>query len=104
MLIRTPYSVGPYGPDKFPDVSGSFESFARDGFIIVRQDVRGRYMSEGEFVNMRPHNPRKAGATEIDESTDTYDTIDWLIKNLPNHNGRAGMWGISYPGFYASAG
>jgi uncharacterized protein len=104
MMIRTPYSVGPYGADRFPDVSGSFESFARDGFIIVKQDVRGRYMSEGEFENMRPHNPRKVGTTEIDESSDTYDTIDWLIKNVPNHNGRAGMWGISYPGFYASAG
>ncbi len=104
LLLRTPYSVRPYGPDTLPDASGSLESFARDGFIIVRQDVRGRYMSEGEFVNMRPHNPRKVSPTEIDESTDTYDTIDWLIRNVPNHNGRAGMWGISYPGFYASAG
>ena len=77
---------------------------ARSMFIFVYQDVRGRYMSEGEFVNMTPHRAVKHGPQDIDESTDTYDTIDWLIKNIPNNNGKVGMWGISYPGFYTAAG
>ena len=55
-------------------------------------------MSEGEFVNMRPHRPHKTSPTDIDESTDTFDTIEWLLKHVPGHNGRVGMWGISYPG------
>ena len=75
-----------------------------NGYIFVYQDVRGRYMSEGDFVNMRPHRAAKHGPTDIDESTDTYDTIDWLVKNVPNNNGKVGMWGISYPGFYTAAG
>ncbi len=106
LLNRTPYSVGPYGEDASSDPAPgtSLYSFAQDGFIIVRQDVRGRYMSEGEFVNMTPHKPHKSGPSDIDESTDTYDTIDWLLKNVSNNNGRAGQWGISYPGFYAAAG
>jgi putative CocE/NonD family hydrolase len=104
LLIRTPYSIAPYGPDKYKDSLGPSPAFAKDGFIFVYQDVRGRFMSEGEFVNMRPYNPTKRGAQDIDESTDTYDTIDWLIKHVPNNNGRVGMWGISYPGFYAAAG
>ena len=78
--------------------------FGTDGYIVVYQDVRGRWMSEGEFVNMRPHKAQKASPTDIDESTDTFDTIDWLLKHVPNHNGRVGMWGISYPGFYTAAG
>src|SRR5262249_7507639 len=65
---------------------------------------RGRWMSEGEFVNMRPYRPHKEGSREIDENSDTYDTIDWLVKHVPNHNGRVGMWGISYPGVYAAVG
>lgn len=68
------------------------------------QDVRGRFMSEGEFVNMTPHIDKKQSDTDIDESSDTYGTIEWLLQNIPNHNGKAGMWGISYPGFYAAAG
>src|SRR5262249_11262634 len=75
---------------------------AREGYIFAYQDVRGRWMSEGEFVNMRPHNPNK-GPQDIDESTDTFDTIAWLVKNVPNNNGKVGMWGISYPGFYVAA-
>ena len=78
--------------------------FGNEGYIVVYQDVRGRWMSEGEFVNMRPHRTQKHGPQDIDESTDTYDTIDWLIKNVPNNNGKVGMWGISYPGFYTAAG
>ncbi len=74
------------------------------GYIFVNQDVRGRFMSEGEFVQVTPHVPNKQKPTDVDESSDTYDTIEWLLKNIPGHNGRVGMYGISYPGFYASAG
>ena len=101
---RTPYSVQPYGVDAYKSDLGPSAHFGTEGYIVVYQDVRGRWMSEGEFVNMRPHRPHKTGPTEIDESTDTYDTIDWLIKHVPNHNGSVGMWGISYPGFYTAAG
>ncbi len=104
MLHRTPYSVAPYGPNLYKSALGPSPLFQNERFIFVYQDVRGRLMSEGEYVNMRPHKPKKAGARDIDESTDTYDTIDWLVKNLPNNNGRVGTWGISYPGFYVSAG
>ncbi len=104
LLNRTPYTVAPYGPDKLKDKLGPSPLFARDGYIFVYQDVRGRYMSEGEFVHMTPHRPAKAGAGDVDESTDTYDTIEWLLKNLPGHNGKVGQWGISYPGFYTAAG
>jgi len=103
LMERTPYSV-PYGPDNFPGSLGPSGQFAESGYIVVYQDVRGRYMSEGEYVNMRPQLGSKHGKTEIDESTDTYDTIDWLIHNVPHNNGRVGMWGISYPGFYAAVG
>ena len=104
MLTRTPYSVGPYGDDKYKTTVGPSQLFAEDGFIFVYQDVRGRFMSEGQFVDMRPINLKKNGPADIDESTDTYDTIDWLVKNVPNNNGKVGMWGISYPGFYVSEG
>jgi len=104
LMIRTPYSVGPYGADRYKSTLGPTQEFEREGYIFVFQDVRGRFMSEGEFVNMRPHNDSKNGPDDIDESTDTYDTIEWLVENLPNNNGRVGMWGSSYPGFYTSAG
>ncbi len=104
MLSRTPYSVHPYGEDAYKDTLGPSALFGNEGYIVAYQDVRGRWMSEGEFVNMRPHRPHKSGPKDIDESTDTFDSIDWLIKNIPNHNGRVGMWGISYPGFYTAAG
>src|SRR5205085_10579097 len=94
----------PYGPDRFKSDLGPSRRFDEEGFIFVFQDVRGREHSEGEFVDVRPHLPKKYGAADIDESSDTYDTIDWLIKNIPNNNGRVGMWGISYPGFYAAMG
>ena len=102
MLSRTPYSAGPYGQEYKPSL-GPSQAMAREGYIFVYQDVRGRWMSEGEFVDARPHNPNKKGK-DVDESSDTYDTIEWLIKNVANHNGRVGMWGISYPGFYTSMG
>lgn len=103
IMMRTPYSSGPYGEANFPDLLGPSETFAREGYIFVYQDVRGRFMSEGNFVNMTPHVSDKRGPKDIDESTDAYDTIEWLLKNVPNHNGRVGQWGISYPGFYSSA-
>jgi putative CocE/NonD family hydrolase len=104
MLDRTPYSVAPYGIDNYRAQLGPSEKFGKDGFIFVYQDVRGKNMSEGEFVDMRPHNPNKRGPKDIDESSDTYDTVDWLVKNVTGNNGRVGIWGISYPGFYTSAG
>ena len=103
LLERTPYSV-PYGPDAFPNSLGPSSHFAESGYIVAYQDVRGRYMSEGDYVNVRPQLAGKHGKADIDESTDTYDTIDWLVHNVPHNNGRVGMWGISYPGFYAAAG
>jgi putative CocE/NonD family hydrolase len=104
LLTRTPYSIQPYGSDAYKADLGPSPLFGKDGYIVVYQDVRGRWMSEGEFVEMRPHRDLKSSPRDYDESTDTYDTIEWLIKNVPNHNGRVGMWGISYPGFYAAAG
>lgn len=103
LMQRTPYSV-PYGPDNFPGSIGPSAHFAESGYIVVYQDVRGRYMSEGDYVNMRPQLAGKHGKNDTDESTDTYDTIEWLIHNVPHNNGRVGLWGISYPGFYAAAG
>lgn len=102
LLDRTPYSVAPYGEDKYKTELGPSMLFARDGYIVVYQDVRGRYMSEGDFVGVRPYLPNKKKKTDVDESSDTYDTIDWLIKNIPNNNGRVGTWGISAPGFYTT--
>lgn len=104
MLNRTPYGVAPYGADAYRAELGPSPLFSRDGFIFAYQDVRGRYMSEGDYVNMRPHRPIKTDAAEIDESTDTYDTIDWLVKNVGGNSGKVGQWGISYPGFYTSMG
>ncbi|HEY6547090.1 MAG TPA: CocE/NonD family hydrolase [Vicinamibacteria bacterium] len=103
LLNRTPYSVAPYGADQYRERLGPSTFFEREGYIVVYQDVRGRYMSEGEWVEMTPHKPKKSGPADVDESTDGWDTIDWLVKNVPGNNGRVGMWGISYPGFYTSA-
>ncbi len=103
VLTRTPYALKPYGPDNYTDPSGSFESLARDRFVLALQDVRGRYASEGTYVHVRPFNPAKA-AKESDESSDAWDTIDWLVKHVPNNNGNVGLFGISYPGFYTSMG
>lgn len=104
MLNRTPYSVNPYGPNAYRDALGPSDLFQKEKFIFVYQDVRGKFMSEGEWVEVRPYKPKKSGPKDIDESSDTYDTIEWLLKNVPNNNGRVGMWGISYPGFYTSMG
>jgi putative CocE/NonD family hydrolase len=103
MMQRTPYSVQPYGIDNYRTSLGPSPAFLNEGFIFVYQDVRGRYMSEGVFLEMTPHLKTKRGPKEVDESSDTYDTIEWLLKNVKGHNGKAGLWGISYPGFYAAA-
>lgn len=103
LLTRTPYSVAPYGVDNYRASLGPSEHFEREGFIFVYQDARGRYMSEGEFQQVRPHQPNKSGPKDIDESTDTYDTLEWLLKNIPNNNGKAGMIGVSQPGFHVAA-
>ncbi|MEZ4920007.1 MAG: CocE/NonD family hydrolase [Saprospiraceae bacterium] len=101
LLKRTPYSCSPYGENEFV---GSFQNMqlARSGYIFVMQDVRGKYMSEGEFVDVRPFNPDKKSSRDIDEASDTYDTAEWLVKNVENNNGKIGVYGISYPGFYAT--
>jgi putative CocE/NonD family hydrolase len=104
LIERTPYSVGPYGADNYPKHLGPAPGFVKDGFIFVYQDVRGRYQSDGTFIEMTPHKDVKKSAKDVDESTDTYDTIEWLLKNIPNNNGAAGLYGISYPGFYVAAG
>ncbi|HUX97393.1 MAG TPA: CocE/NonD family hydrolase [Bacteroidales bacterium] len=103
IITRTPYSLSPYGEDRYPRALVPSMLFVKEGYIIVYQDVRGRWMSEGEFVDIRPHNPDKKGKKDIDESSDTYDTVEWLLNNLDSHNGNVGLYGISYPGFYASA-
>ncbi len=103
LLQRTPYSVAPYGADRYPSNLGPSPLFARDKFIFAYQDVRGRNMSEGSFTLTRPYKPNKQTPQDIDESSDAFDTIDWLIKHVPGNTGKVGIWGISQPGFFASA-
>lgn len=103
LVTRTPYSVGPYGVDNYRSALGSSDQFEAEGFIFVYQDARGRYMSEGEFQQVRPHVPVKRGPRDVDESSDMYDTVEWLLANVPNHNGRVGMVGVSQPGFHVAA-
>ncbi|HEY1600615.1 MAG TPA: CocE/NonD family hydrolase, partial [Pirellulales bacterium] len=104
MLLRTPYSVRPYGADQYKADLGPSPLFGQQGYIFVYQDVRGRWMSEGDFAHVRPYIAHKSGPQDVDETSDTWDTIDWLVKHVSNHNGRVGMCGISYPGFYTSCG
>jgi len=103
LLTRTPYSIAPYGVDHYRTSLGPSEHFEKEGFIFVYEDARGRYMSEREFLQVRPYHPNKKSNKDIDESTDTYDTIEWLLANIPNNNGRVGMVGISQPGFHVAA-
>jgi putative CocE/NonD family hydrolase len=103
LIDRTPYSVGPYGVDQYRTQLGPSSDFDKAGYIFVFQDVRGRYMSEGTFIEMRPHIDNKKSNKDVDDASDLYDTIEWLLKNVPNNNGNAGIWGISYPGFFTSA-
>jgi putative CocE/NonD family hydrolase len=104
MIIRTPFGLSPYGEDEYSTPAAHTDMFLRAGYIWVRQDVRGRGLSEGEFTHVTPHRPEKRASTDVDESTDAYDTVEWLLRHVPNHNGRAGLWGISYPGFFTVAG
>ena len=103
LLTRTPYTCAPYGEDKFNNrlFSTYWINYLKEGYIIAQQDVRGRWMSEGKFVDVRPFNLNKKG-TETDEASDTYDAIDWMTKNIPANNNRVGVFGISYPGFYST--
>jgi uncharacterized protein len=111
LMVRTPYGVGvqndlrmqQYGVDAAPQRLGPSEDFDKAGYIFVDQDVRGRFKSEGIWTEMQPHNPDKKSPKDTDASTDMFDTVEWLLKNVPGHNGRVGIWGISYPGFYVSA-
>src|SRR6516165_3645752 len=103
LMDRTPYSVEPYGVDQYKKKLGPSDEFEKSGYIFVYQDVRGRYMSEGDFVEMRPHIDVKKSPSDVDDSSDTYDTIEFLLKHVPNNNGKVGIWGISYPGFFTSA-
>mgnify|MGYP001792822473 CR=1 FL=1 len=102
LMQRTPYSSRPYGEDQFREQIGPNVHLMQEGNIIVYQDVRGRWMSEGRYDNMRAFIPNKTTKDEVDESSDTYDTIEWLVNNVDNNNGKVGVWGISYPGFYAT--
>ncbi|PZR24865.1 MAG: X-Pro dipeptidyl-peptidase [Citrobacter freundii] len=104
LMTRTPYSCAPYGDTLYPSNLWlqHLRYYLREGYIIVRQDVRGRWMSEGEFVDVRPFIKDKKSNTDIDEASDTYDAIDWLVKNIPGNNGNVGVFGISYPGFYST--
>ena len=99
LLFRTPYSIGTYGLDNYRRALGPNDMYAPEGFIFVYQDVRGKFRSEGEFIVMKPHKTTKRSTQDTDESSDTYDIIEWILRNIPNHNGRVGQWGISYPGW-----
>ena len=104
LMQRTCYSIAPYGENEFKERLGPSPYLMRDGYIFVYQDVRGRWMSEGDFTNMTPNIPGNKHKNTTDESSDTFDTIEWLLKRLKNKtNGKVGQWGISYPGFYTAA-
>jgi len=103
LLTRTQSGCEPYAADQVHKTLGPSALFGKEGYIFVFQDIRGRWASEGTYVRSRPHNPNK-GPMDTDESTDTYDAIDWLVKNVPNHNGKVGHWGMSYRGWLVAAG
>jgi putative CocE/NonD family hydrolase len=103
LMTRTPYSCAPYGGENYKNFYANYyNAYLHENYIMVTQDVRGRWMSEGTFVDMRPFNANKKTPADIDEASDTYDTVDWLVKNLENNNGNVGVFGISYPGFYST--
>lgn len=104
LMVRTPYSCAPYGEDKFTSrlwLTG-WREYLKENYILVIQDVRGRWMSEGEFMDVRPYIENKKTKKDVDEASDTYDAIDWLVKNIPGNNGNVGVFGVSYPGFYST--
>ena len=100
LFDRTPYTVAPYGVEQYKTALGPSDLLARSKYIFVYQDVRGKFLSEGVFEDMRPYVVEKKSAQDVDEASDTYDTIDWLVKNIAHNNGRVGVWGISYPEQY----
>ncbi len=103
LMTRTPYSCRPYGEKNFRNFwSNHYKEYFREYYIMVIQDVRGKYMSEGTYVDVRPFIKGKKTNKDIDEASDTYDTIDWLVKNIEDNNGKVGVFGISYPGFYST--
>jgi putative CocE/NonD family hydrolase len=103
LMTRSPYSCAPYGEDNWRAYWNSYQRFYfYAGYIMVTQDVRGRWMSEGEFADVRPFIKDKKSNKDVDEASDTYDAIDWMIRNIPHNNGRVGVSGISYPAFYAT--
>jgi len=101
ILFRTPYGIPPYGED-FPNTPVPSLFFAKEGYIMVFQDVRGAFMSEGEFRYFRPYVAHKRTSADTDESSDAYDTVDWLLRNVSGNNGKVGVWGPSYAGFTAA--
>lgn len=101
LITRTPYGAEPFGKGMNNQLWDSWSEYSKEGYIIVVQDVRGRWMSEGEFVNIRPFIPNKKKKTDIDEASDTYDTVEWLLKNTVDNNGKVGVFGSSYLGFYS---
>jgi uncharacterized protein len=101
LVQRTPFGVSPYGGNRYRPQLGPSPGFDNAGYIFVFQDVRGRFQSHGEFAEMRPHIDHPA-PDQTDETTDMYDTVEWLLKNMPSNNGKVGIWGMSYPGFYTS--
>jgi putative CocE/NonD family hydrolase len=103
LLNRTPYSIAPYGAAFRKYWTIPYMAYLKKNYIMVLQDVRGKFMSEGDYVDVRPYIYNKEG-NQTDEASDTYDTIDWLIKNVKNNNKKVGMYGISYPGFYSTMG
>jgi hypothetical protein len=103
LMTKTPYSCGPYGVDKFPPRVGPSQELMESGYIFACEDARGRNGSEGVFQEMNPHLDEKKSPKDVDESSDMYDTVEFLLKNVPNNNGKVGITGISYPGFYTSA-
>lgn len=103
LMTRTPYSCAPYGEKEYKNYwSNHYKTYLKEHYILVMQDVRGRWMSEGTFVDVRPFATDKKDKSVIDEASDTYDTIDWLVKNIEGNNGNVGVFGISYPGFYST--
>ena len=104
LLNRTPYNIEPAGPGNFNFFMQVYGRYTDDEYIMVFQDVRGRYMSEGVYEDIRPVIPNKTDVNDIDETTDTWDTVEWLVKNVANNNGNVGIFGISYPGFYSTMG
>ncbi len=102
LLMRTPYGSEWQVKDIFTGYLTVYYRYIRENYIMVFQDVRGRFMSEGQFEDIRPFNSEKKSDPDIDEASDTYDAVDWLVKNVPHNNGNLGVRGVSYPGFYST--